>query len=138
MTERHAPRFPAARIGLVAAHDLFMAAAAFEIAVWARYYTYGAPQDLFFLWEGTAVFTAVCALVFAWSGLFRGIWHYASMTDLFAITRAVSIAIVVFVPVMFTIIEDSTGWLRRKLGMARKRGVDGVPPIGRPEAIAAQ
>lgn len=103
MSERHAPRFPAARIGLVVAHDLLMAAAAFEIAVWARYYTYGAPQDLFFLWEGTIVFTAVSALIFAWSGLFRGIWHYASMTDLFAITRAVTIAVLVFVPVMFTV-----------------------------------
>jgi HAE1 family hydrophobic/amphiphilic exporter-1 len=43
-----------------------------------------------------------------------------------------------FVPVMFTIVEDGTGWLRRRLGFARKRGIDGVPPASRPEAIAAQ
>jgi HAE1 family hydrophobic/amphiphilic exporter-1 len=43
-----------------------------------------------------------------------------------------------FVPVMFTVVEDSTGWLRRKLGFARKRGIDGVPPASRPEAMAAQ
>ncbi|MSO64494.1 MAG: polysaccharide biosynthesis protein [Alphaproteobacteria bacterium] len=94
---------PSPRIIAVAVHDLFMAALAFEIAIWFRYQEYGLPQDPFFLWEGTLVFVAVSALSFWWNGLYRGIWHYASFTDLAAIARAVSFAILAFLPVMFTV-----------------------------------
>jgi O-antigen biosynthesis protein WbqV len=80
-----------------------MAAAAFEATVWLRYQTYGLPQDLFFLWEGTALFAAVCAVTFWWNGLYRGIWHYASLTDLWAIARAVTFGILAFLPLMFAL-----------------------------------
>ena len=78
------------RVTVVAAHDIFMAALAFELSVWTRYQTYGAPQDFFFLWEATLIFAVVGGLVFWWGGLYRGIWHYASFTDLAAIARAVT------------------------------------------------
>ena len=88
------------RVTVVAAHDIFMAALAFELSVWTRYQTYGAPQDFFFLWEATLIFAVVGGLVFWWGGLYRGIWHYASFTDLAAITRAVTVAVLVFLPVL--------------------------------------
>ena len=66
------------RIAIVAVHDVFMSALSFELAVWLRYQTFGKPQEFFFLWHGTAVFTVVCALVFWRMGLYRGIWHYAT------------------------------------------------------------
>jgi O-antigen biosynthesis protein WbqV len=89
------------RVSFVLAHDLFMAALAFELAVWARYQTYGAPQDFFFLWQGTLLFTVVCGFVFWWGGLYRGTWHYASFTDLIAIARSVTVAILVFLALLF-------------------------------------
>ena len=46
-------------------------------------------------------FTVIAAGVFLLTGLYRGIWRYASLPDLFNITRAVSLAILVFLPVMF-------------------------------------
>ena len=91
------------RVSFVIVHDIFMAALAIELSVWARYQTYAAPQDFFFLWEATALFAAVCALVFWWGGLYRGIWHYASFTDLIAIVRAVTVALLVFLPVLFVL-----------------------------------
>ena len=80
-----------------------MAALAFELSVWTRYQTYGAPQDFFFLWEATLIFAIVGGLVFWWGGLYRGIWHYASFTDLAAIARAVTVAVLVFLPVLFVL-----------------------------------
>ena len=96
------------RIFIVGAHDVIMAALSFEAAVALRYYTYGAPQELFFLWEGTLIFTIVCALTFWRVGLYRGIWYYASLNDLIAIFKAVTLAILIFLPVMFVLtrLED--------------------------------
>lgn len=96
------------RIFIVAAHDVIMAALSFELAVALRYYTYGAPQDPFFLWPGTLIFTIVCALTFWRVGLYRGIWYYASLNDLIAIFKAATLAILIFLPVLFVItrLED--------------------------------
>ena len=96
------------RIALVALHDVVMAAASFELAVMIRYVTYGAPQGFGFLWEGTLIFTAVCALTFWCTGLYRGIWYYASLNDLIAIVKAVTLGILIFLPIMFvfTRLED--------------------------------
>ena len=96
------------RIATVAAHDLFMAALSFELAVKARYWFTGAPQEWGFLWHGTALFTLVCAVVFWRFGLYRGIWYYASVRDLGAILRAVTTAVLLLVPVLFVLtrLED--------------------------------
>jgi O-antigen biosynthesis protein WbqV len=91
------------RAGLVAIHDVVMAAISFELAVWLRYLTYGAPQEFGFLWEGTAIFTAVAAVTFWAVGLYRGIWYYASLSDLIAIAKAVTIASLVFLPLLFAV-----------------------------------
>ena len=91
------------RIAAVAVHDVFMSAVAFELAVWFRYLTYGEPQGFFFLWHGTVLFSAICGVVFWRAGLYRGIWHYASLTDLKAIVRGVTLALLVFLPVLFVL-----------------------------------
>ncbi|MBO0739294.1 MAG: polysaccharide biosynthesis protein, partial [Alphaproteobacteria bacterium] len=46
-------------------------------------------------------FTLIAASVFLLTGLYRGIWRYASLPDLFNITRAASLTVLVFLPVMF-------------------------------------
>lgn len=91
------------RIAAVAIHDILMSAVAFEAAVWFRYLTYGEPQELFFLWHGTVLFSLICGVVFWRAGLYRGIWHYASLTDLKAIVRGVTLALLVFLPVLFVL-----------------------------------
>ena len=91
------------RIAAVAGHDLIMAALSFEIAVFARYYSLGAPQPFGFLWEGTAVFTVVCGALFWWFGVPRAIWRYTSLQDLFRVARAVALAALVFLPVLFVL-----------------------------------
>src|SRR5437588_7639082 len=48
-----------------------------------------------------AAFTAIAAVVFLITGLYRGIWRYASLPDLFNIARAATLTELVFLPVMF-------------------------------------
>src|SRR5688572_18722696 len=47
------------------------------------------------------VFTLIAAAVFLVTGLYRGIWRYASLPDLFNIVRAATLTELVFLPVMF-------------------------------------
>jgi FlaA1/EpsC-like NDP-sugar epimerase len=89
------------RIAAVALHDIFMAALSFEISVLVRYYTYGAPQSPGYIWPATVVFTVVCFIAFWRTGLYRGIWYYASFNDLVAIVKAVTLSILVFLAIMF-------------------------------------
>jgi len=46
-------------------------------------------------------FTLIAAVVFLVTGLYRGIWRYASLPDLFNIARAATLTELVFLPVMF-------------------------------------
>ncbi len=48
-------------------------------------------------------FTLIAASVFLLTGLYRGIWRYASLPDLFNIARAVSFTVLAFLPVMFAL-----------------------------------
>src|SRR5215472_1608856 len=48
-------------------------------------------------------FTAIAGTVFLLTGLYRGIWRYASLPDLFNIARAVTLTVAIFVPVMFVL-----------------------------------
>ena len=96
------PKYPtSSRALLVALNDVILAAVAFEVSVWLRYLTYGAPQEFGFLWQGTLIFTGVSAVSFWAFGLYRGIWYYASFNDIVAILKAVSIATLVFLPILF-------------------------------------
>ena len=91
--------FNRARAALL--HDTFMAALSFPLSLYLRvgesiqHY----PQSL--LWNGTIIFAVVCALVFSFSGMYRGIWRYASLNDLMAITKGVTLSILIFLPLMF-------------------------------------
>jgi len=93
------PRLNRARIAFT--HDVAMACASFPLALWLRtgdqfgYYTQS------YLLEGTLAFGVIAAVVFRISKMYRGIWAYASIHDLVAITRAVSITILVFLPLLF-------------------------------------
>ena len=82
-------------------HDLCMTAASFALALYLRL---GDATFLYvdqYLWIGAALLTAIGAAVYWFSGLYRGIWRYASMGDLTAIAKAVSLVILIFVVIMF-------------------------------------
>jgi FlaA1/EpsC-like NDP-sugar epimerase len=82
-------------------HDLVMAALSFVLSLYLRvggeFTAYGTD----FLLIGTASFAAIAGIVYLWMDLYRGIWRYASLNDLLAIARAVTLIILIFLPVMF-------------------------------------
>jgi FlaA1/EpsC-like NDP-sugar epimerase len=82
-------------------HDLVMAALSFVFSLYLRvggeFTAYGTD----FLLIGTASFAAIAGIVYLWMDLYRGIWRYASLNDLLAIARAVTLIILIFLPVMF-------------------------------------
>ncbi len=90
------------RRGLVAyGHDIFMAA----ISFWLSFYLRVGDAWFFYeedglIWAGLLL-TAISAIVFWFSGLYRGVWRYASVTDLWAITKAVTLIFLLFAFVMF-------------------------------------
>ncbi|MGF1591786.1 MAG: polysaccharide biosynthesis protein [Kiloniellaceae bacterium] len=95
------PKFPKQIVAFL--HDLVMAAAAFLIALLLRLGNDAWASLLTTLWPSLLLFTAVCGLVFLATGLYRGVWRYASMNDLMAIVRAVSLSLAVFLPITFLI-----------------------------------
>lgn len=84
-------------------HDLAMAAAAFMIALLLRLGDEAWTSLMTVLWPSMLLFTAICGAVFLALGLYRGVWRYASMNDLTAIIKAVTLSLAIFLPVTFLI-----------------------------------
>ncbi|MCG8357749.1 MAG: polysaccharide biosynthesis protein [Kiloniellales bacterium] len=84
-------------------HDVVMAALSFCLSLTLRlgentwYYV---NDSVFF---ALSAFTAVCAIVFVFMGLYRGIWRYASLNDVATIVKAVTLALLVFLAVTFMV-----------------------------------
>ena len=97
------PRLRFDRPYVAAIHDITMAAAAFILSLYLRLGDDFWSQTRDFLLEGTLLFTAICASVFASFRLYRGIWRYASLDDLLAIAKAVSLAILIFAVALFAV-----------------------------------
>jgi FlaA1/EpsC-like NDP-sugar epimerase len=85
------------------AHDVLMAAASFWLSLYLRVGDglFDYPGRLLLGYD--AAFTVIAAVTFWWTGLYRGIWRYASLPDLLALLRAVSIVVLAFFPLMFVI-----------------------------------
>ncbi|NKB56211.1 MAG: NAD-dependent epimerase/dehydratase family protein [Alphaproteobacteria bacterium] len=82
-------------------HDVSMAAISFPLSLYLRV---GGDMHYFvasFLTEGMIIFTGVAAGVFWFANMYRGVWRYASLNDLMAITKAVSLVILIFLPLLF-------------------------------------
>ncbi|MBD8900396.1 nucleoside-diphosphate sugar epimerase/dehydratase [Rhodanobacter sp. DHG33] len=68
-------------------HDLAMAALAWWLAKLLRYTL--RPQDTIqFLWFEFPVVLLAQGLIFRWTGLYKGVWRFASLPDLWNILRA--------------------------------------------------
>ena len=102
-------RFPFSRGGIAFIHDLVMAALSLPLSLWLRLGNH-LPRILGHggLAETTALFVAVAGTVFLAMRLYRGIWRYASVNDLVALVRAVTLVILAFVPILFLVtrLED--------------------------------
>src|SRR5258707_10324917 len=69
-------------------HDVAMAALSFALALFLRLGEAVVQYEPQLMVLYGAVFTGVAAVVFLVTGLYRGIWRYASLPDLFNIARA--------------------------------------------------
>ncbi len=95
--------------GMIAyAHDIVMTALSFAIALYLRI-----GSDIFLLspdnlYLGASTLVCTGAVIYWYTGLYRGIWRYASIRDLAALARAVSLTLLIFILVMFlwTRLED--------------------------------
>jgi len=82
-------------------HDVVMAGLAFILAMYLRVGSeaFGAYRGP--MLQGLPLFMLSAAVAFRLLGLYRGLWRYASGRDLMSILRAVLLALLIFMPVMF-------------------------------------
>lgn len=88
------------RASVALVHDVCWAAASLWLALWLRVGEIG-PDHQGLLLLGTPLFAVVAALTFYATGMYRGIWRYASTRDLLAISRAVVLSILIGLLVLF-------------------------------------
>jgi len=94
-------RFRLSRAHITFVHDVVMAAISFVVALYLRLGNDVLEHTRPYLWEGTAVFAGIAAVVFIRTGVYRGVWRYASLPDLYALAKAVTLTILIFLPVLF-------------------------------------
>ena len=96
--------FPNNRRALLAfLHDVLMAAASFVAALYLRLGGNIVDYQPRLTAIYVVVFTLIAASAFLLTGLYRGIWRYASLPDLFNIARGVTLTVAVFLAVMFVL-----------------------------------
>ena len=85
-----------------------MAAASFAVAFYLRLGSDALYYEPRMTLVYGALFTAVAAVVFLFTGLYRGIWRYASLPDLFSITKAATLTVLIALLVMFVFARVET------------------------------
>ena len=92
-------RLSRARIAFL--HDLIMTGVAFVASLYLRMGDsfFDLPRESIAIW--TTIFVSVAAAVFASMRLYRGVWRYASLDDTIAIAKAVGLASLVYLPLVF-------------------------------------
>ncbi|CAO3374067.1 polysaccharide biosynthesis protein [Azospirillum argentinense] len=94
-------RIPSPRASLVYLHDLTMTAVSLVVALYLRVGQQAFDEYRDPLLTGLPILVLIGAVAFRFSGLYRGIWRYASVPDLAQILRAVTMVVLCFVAVMF-------------------------------------
>ena len=84
-------------------HDVAMAALSLAAALYLRLGDEAVDYQRDLTITYIVCFSLIAAIVFLITGLYRGIWRYASLPDLFNIARAVTLTVAVFLPVMFVL-----------------------------------
>lgn len=92
------------RPAIAYAHDMFMAVAAFNLAMALRLgeeLLDPAAEMSRALLPGSLIMAGLAAGTFWWFGLHRGVWRYASIQDMLALVKAVTVITTGFVLAMF-------------------------------------
>lgn len=89
------------RVLLVALHDIVMAAVSLPLAIWLRFWIVDVEWSPLEAWRPTLIFAGAAGVVFQYTGLYRGIWHFASLRDMLAILRGSLLSLLIFVPLLF-------------------------------------
>ncbi len=97
-------RFIVNRAYAVAAHDVTMAGVSFALALLLRHGlgSFWEMSSGFFV-EGILLFTAVAALIFWRTRIYRGVWRYTALRDVVLVVQAASLAVLIFVPILFAL-----------------------------------
>ncbi|MCW8916848.1 MAG: polysaccharide biosynthesis protein [Magnetovibrio sp.] len=82
-------------------HDVIMAALSFGISMVLRFGDVESVLESHTLIPGTIIFTATATIVFLSLRMYRGIWRYASMNELFNLSKAVTVLMLIFAVEMF-------------------------------------
>ena len=91
------------KANLVYLHDIFVTAICFNLSIFLRLGSeYNSIPNPILIY-GTILITIVGAAVYRLTGLYKGIWRYASINDLTNIVKASSITIAVFLIMLFAI-----------------------------------
>ena len=107
-----APSAAASRVGLfgrikkyqvVFVHDLVIACLSLPFALYLRLGGgfFEASRDV--LLYGSPAFALLAGVIFRASGMYRGVWRYASTSDLVAVVKSATVAVLVFMPLMFLV-----------------------------------
>ena len=107
-------------------HDVAMAALSFVLSFYLRVggSVWNYPPPL--IWGYDLAFAATAGAVFLSTGLYRGIWRYASLPDLLGLIKAASLVILVFFPLMFL----AGLWWPRELMTGALHTLSGISPLG--------
>jgi len=85
----------------VVLHDLIMVLAAWVLAKYLRYDMVHAASQVGFATLELPVVVVIQGCVFAWLGLYKGLWRFASLPDLWNIARVAVIGAVGIYPALF-------------------------------------
>lgn len=91
------------RASVAVVHDLTMAGIGFIASLYLRLGDQLWAEDWTRVGLATALFVIVAAPVFWFTGLYRGIWRYASMPDMIAIAKAVTLTLLIYLPILFLV-----------------------------------
>ena len=92
-----------ARAKVAFTHDLGMAALSFLVALYLRVGDNFEYFEVGFIVQATVIYLVIAGVAFWAFQLYSGVWRYASVEDLLAIIKAVSVICLVFFAAMFLI-----------------------------------
>ena len=101
----------------ITAHDLVMAALAMGGSFLLRYQFEPKPTPYAAGEVATALYVAVCAVVFAAVGLQRGVWRFTALNDILRCAQASVAANLVFLPLLF-LLNRLDNFPRSTIGMS--------------------
>ena len=83
------------------AHDVIMAFLSLPLSLFLRLGAEIEYYDAASIGIAATIFAGIALVIFWSMHLYQGVWRYASLNDLSAITRSVTLVILIFVPAMF-------------------------------------